>query len=425
MHRYQHTLAGAHSGNLIWVALLMCSSILIFIIVNRTAAEAQTALVHIADGLESPVAVTHAGDGSGRLFITQQGGSILIFDGQQVRPTPFLDIQSLILSGGERGLLSVAFHPDYAVNGWFYVNYTDLNGDTVVARYQISSDPDIADPTSAQVVLTIAQPFANHNGGQLKFGPDGYLYVGMGDGGSGGDPQNHAQNLGSLLGKMLRIDVDGALAYGIPPDNPFVGNPDALPEIWALGLRNPWRFSFDRLTGDLWIADVGQNQFEEINFQPAGSPGGENYGWRLMEGNGCFNPATGCDDGSLTLPVLEYDHAQGCSVTGGYRYRGLRNPSLAGIYFYGDFCTGRVWGASVQGNGAWMETLLLDTNLNISAFGEDEEGELYVTHLSPTNGALYLVSEAPTSSQPGGEGPGSGSSASGSGGGCFIGSLSR
>jgi glucose/arabinose dehydrogenase len=281
----------------------------------------QIDLQPVAVGLANPVAITNAGDGSGRLFITLQAGRIVIYDGTRVLPTPFLDITPLVSSGGERGLLSVAFHPNYRTNGVFFVDYTNTDGNTVIARYSVSQDANIADPNSAAILLTITQPFANHNGGQLQFGPDGYLYIGMGDGGSGGDPSNNAQNLGTLLGKILRIDVDGASPYAIPADNPFVGVPSTLPEIWAYGLRNPWRFSFDRLTGDLFIADVGQDSWEEVDFQPAGSQGGENYGWRLMEGNHCYNPPTNCDPGGLTPPILEYEHgtndANGCSISGG------------------------------------------------------------------------------------------------------------
>jgi glucose/arabinose dehydrogenase len=365
----------------------------------------------IATGLNNPVAVTHAGDGSGRLFITLRPGSILIHDGQQLLPTPFLDIGTLIASGGERGLLSTAFHPGYASNGHFYVNYTDLAGDTVVARYSVSVDANVADPGSAEIVFTAAQPFSNHNGGQLQFGPDGYLYIGMGDGGSGGDPQNHAQTLSSVLGKLLRIDVDTGSPYAIPADNPFRNEPGAALEIWALGLRNPWRFSFDRLTGDLFLTDVGQAEREEINVQAVSSPGGENYGWRLMEGSLCFNPAAGCNDGTLTLPVLEYDHTEGCSVSGGYRYRGAINGELEGIYFYGDFCTGRLWGASQDQQGTWSTVELLDTELQITSFGEDQAGELYVASFQPSPGALYRIVEIPTVPPPAG---------GGGGGGCFI-----
>ncbi len=345
----------------------------------------------IATGLKMPVAITHTGDGSGRLFIALQNGQIIIYDGTQVLPTPFLNIESLVSCCGEQGLLSVAFHPNYANNGFFYVNYTNTNGDTVIASYTVSADPNVADPNSSVILLTITQPFSNHNGGQLQFGTDGYLYIGMGDGGSGGDPQNNAQNLEVLLGKMLRIDVDSGIPFTIPPDNPFVGNPSARDEIWAFGLRNPWRFSFDRLTGDLFIPDVGQEDWEEVNFQLSGGSGGENYGWRMMEGNHCFNPTTNCNDGTLTLPILEYDHSLGCSITGGFRYRGNMNLQLSGTYIYGDFCSGRIWGATEDDNGVWTTTELLDTNFDISAFGEDEASEIYFSHYSTSDGAIYRL----------------------------------
>jgi Glucose / Sorbosone dehydrogenase len=372
----------------------------------------------IITGIDSPVAITQAGDSSGRLFITLQIGKILVYEEQQLLPTPFLDIGSLIVTGGERGLFSVAFHPNYVANGFLYVNYTDLNGDTVIARYRVSVDPNVVDPASANILLSIPQPFANHNGGQLQFGPDGYLYIGMGDGGSGGDPSNTAQSLGSMLGKILRIDVDADFPYGIPLTNPFIGNPNANPEIWALGLRNPWRFSFDRLTGDLLIADVGQSNWEEVNFQQASSRGGENYGWRLMEGTHCFNPSTECSDGSLTLPILEYDHSlDNCSITGGYRYRGALYSGLEGVYFYADFCTGRIWGASLDASGSWNSKQVLDTDLSITSFGEDEDGELYLAHFSSTNGTIYKVTEpVPQVTDPA---PAK-NAGSGGGGGCFI-----
>lgn len=335
----------------------------------------------IAIGLDSPIGITHAGDASGRLFITLRGGQIKIFDPTQnpaVLPTPFLDISSLVSCCGERGLLGLAFHPNYATNGFFYVNYTNLAGNTVVARYRVSADPNRAILTSARPILRVTQPFANHNGGQLAFGPDGFLYIGLGDGGFGGDPGNRAQDLGTRLGKILRIDVNGPLRYAIPADNPFVGTPGALPEIWAYGLRNPWRFSFDRKTGDLFIGDVGQASFEEVDFQRASSLGGENYGWRRMEGRHCFDPATGCNDGSLKLPILEYSHAQGrCAIIGGYRYRGTAIPQLAGRYLFGDFCNGRIWGARFVRGVGWRTNLLQATTAQISAFGEDQNGELY------------------------------------------------
>ena len=281
-------------------------------------------------------------------------------------------------------------------NGFFYVNYTDTNGDTVIARYKVSSNPNIANSSSAFILLKIDQPFSNHNGGQLQFGPDGFLYIGMGDGGSGGDPQDNAQNLGTLLGKMLRINVDGDdfpadpnRNYSIPSDNPFVGI-TGLDEIWALGFRNPWRFSFDLLTNDIFIGEVGQNSFEEIDFQPSSSNGGENYGWRCYEGNSSFN-LTGCGAASnYEFPIFEYSHTDGCSVTGGYRYRGNDFPGLFGIYFSGDFCSGKIWG-STQNGSIWTTTQLLDTNFSISTFGEDEAGEIYVAHYSSPDGAIYHI----------------------------------
>jgi len=342
----------------------------------------------VTGGLTSPVAVAHTGDS--RLFIVEQIGRIRVFD-TTLRTDPFLDIRSLVSSGGERGLLGVAFHPRYAENGFFYVNYTNTSGDTVIARYTRSAtDPNRADPNSRRQILTVDQPFSNHNGGQLEFGPDGYLYIGLGDGGSGGDPDNRAQNLGDLLGKMLRIDVDTETGYAIPPSNPFVGRTGARPEIWASGLRNPWRYSFDRLTGDLWIADVGQGLWEEVSFQPATSIGGENYGWKRMEGTHCFSPPNGCNNGTLVLPVIEYDHSgDACSVTGGYVYRGTRNPHLAGLYLYGDYCSGEIWGAFRGASGAVQSFPLLDTGFFISTFGQDSLGEVYVA--DHRGGVLYRI----------------------------------
>lgn len=340
-------------------------------------------LVPLAGGFDSPLALTHAGDGSGRLFVTEQPGRIFVIRDGTVLSTPFLDIRDRVRSGGEQGLLSVAFHPRYEENGFFYVDYTDNGGDTVVARYSVSSaNPDVANPDSEFVILTVDQPYTNHNGGQLQFGPDGYLWIGMGDGGHGGDPHNHAQNLLRLLGKLLRIDVDSGQPYAIPPNNPFATVRDARPEIWAVGLRNPWRFSFDRATGDLWIGDVGQAAWEEIDYlkaplEPA------NFGWRIMEGMHCYNSSS-CSMIGLTLPILEYGRALGCSVSGGYVYRGTEFLSLRGTYLYGDFCSGRIWGARRGGSGEWQSEVLLDTTLSISSFGEDEAGELYVVDLGGT-----------------------------------------
>jgi glucose/arabinose dehydrogenase len=362
------------------------AALLLASLVTATDDLPSVALEPVASGLTRPVSMAHAGDD--RLFVVEQGGLIRVLSAGVLRPDPFLDVRSLVTSNGERGLLGLAFHPEYAQNGFFFVNYTDVEGDTVVARYTVSStDPNRGDPTSARVVLRIDQPFANHNGGQLQFGPDGYLYIGMGDGGSGGDPGNRAQNLLVLLGKMLRIDVD-ALPYSIPPSNPFAMRDDSMPEIWASGLRNPWRFSFDRTSGDLWIADVGQGEWEEVSFQPASSIGGENYGWRRMEGTHCFNPPSACNDGTLVLPVIEYGHADGaCSVTGGYVYRGVRSPRLAGMYLYADFCNGRIRGATRHASGVVTTQPLLDVPFLLSTFGEDSRGEIYVADYS--NGIVY------------------------------------
>ena len=334
-------------------------------------------LERVINGLTQPLLVTHAADGSDRLFVVEQGGRILIHDGSRLLDQPFLDISSEISSGGERGLLGLAFHPDYESNGFFFVNYTDRRGDTVVSRFSISGDPNRADASSEVEVLSFNQPQSNHNGGHLAFGPDGYLYIASGDGGGSGDPQNNGQDQNTLLGKLLRIDVNG-LPFAIPPSNPFVGRGNARSEIWAYGLRNPWRFSFDRRTGDLFIGDVGQNREEEIDFQPAASSGGENYGWRRKEGSTCFQPASGCNDPSFTDPILVYGHSPHCSVTGGYRYRGSDNADLRGVYVFGDFCSGVIWGAEPGSNGVWSTRVLADSGLSITSFGEDQRGELYV-----------------------------------------------
>ncbi|MBN1810690.1 MAG: PQQ-dependent sugar dehydrogenase [Anaerolineae bacterium] len=343
----------------------------------------------VASGFNQPVQVTHAGDGSNRLFVVEQPGRIKVIQGGSVLSTPFLDITSLVYYGGERGLLGVAFHPDYESNGYFYVNYTNLSGDTVIARYAVSADPNRADASSAFTLLTVDQPYSNHNGGQLLFGPrDGYLYIGMGDGGSGGDPLNSGQDINTLLGAMLRIDVDGGTPYAIPPDNPYVGKL-GRDEIWAIGLRNPWRFSFDRVTGDLYIGDVGQNLWEEISYQAWDTPGGVNFGWRCREGTHTYSTSPPCNDpvllASLTDPIAEYSHNEGRSVTGGFVYRGILYPDLTGRYFYADYVDGKVWSLyKVSSNpDTWSAPELeLDTSFNVSAFGEDEQGELYVVDRS-------------------------------------------
>ena len=359
-----------------------------------------------------PVFVTHAGDR--RLFIVDLGGRIRIFDpgGGGLLPTPFLDIAAKISTGGERGLLSMAFHPDYASNRLFYVNYTNLAGDTVIERYRTSANPNLADGASGATLLVIAQPFSNHNGGQLQVGPrDGHLYVGMGDGGAAGDPECRAQRPDTLLGKMLRLDIrqnlDRAPFHGIPADNPFVGSRDpgnTVPdEIWAFGLRNPWRFSFDRATGDLYIGDVGQNAVEEIDRQPASSAGGENYGWKVMEGNACFSTSAcpagtpACGSALLTSPIHTYSHASGgCSITGGYVYRGTRAPELSGKYLFGDLCTRRISALSNVG-GTWQSEPVAQGNTQLTSFGEDFEGELYATL---GNDVFKLVSDSPPPAVP-------------------------
>ena len=343
------------------------------------AQEANFRLVLVTSGLSAPTDIQNAGDGSGRLFIVQQSGVVRIVRDGALLPQPFLDIRARTRAGGERGLLGLAFSPGFAGNQRFYVNYTDLIGNTVIAMYRVTSNPDAADSANETVLLNIAQPFENHNGGQLKFGPDGYLYIGMGDGGAGGDPMNNAQNRNSLLGKLLRIDVESQPGrVAIPPDNPFVNAQGVRPEIWALGLRNPWRFSFDRATGDLFIADVGQDIWEEVNFTPAASRGGENYGWNSMEGLVCYR--AGCSMQGLALPVAVYRHENGdCSVTGGHVYRGRLSPGLRGAYIYADYCTGRMRVLRHE-NGQWLGGVALSSAGQITTFGEDEAGEIYAAN---------------------------------------------
>ena len=317
-----------------------------------------------------PIFLAPSPDQTNRLFVVEQNGHILIVKGDTVLPTPFMDIGEKLSTGGERGLLGLALHPGFSENGRLFVNYTRReDGATVIAEYQVSSNPNQA-AQKESVLLVIPQPYGNHNGGMIAFGPDHYLYIGMGDGGSGGDPKNYAQNRNELLGKFLRIDVDQQRPYGIPPDNPFVQE-NGQPEIFAVGLRNPWRFSFDRETGSLWAGDVGQNQWEEIDVIQKG----KNYGWRFLEGTHCFNPETNCRSvKNLVDPVTEYAHLSGrCSVTGGYVYRGTKIPALLGTYVFGDFCSGEIWGYR-EGE----TRLLLTTDLQISSFGEAGDGELYV-----------------------------------------------
>ena len=363
----------------------------------------------VVGGMTRLVGVASAGDGSGRLFLLEKEGRVRIVEGGELLDEPFLDITGQVeSSASERGLLGIAFHPDFVANGEFFVNYTTSSdsvapgyggGDTIVSRFKVSpDDPNRADRASESVVIAYAQPYSNHNGGNLRFGPtDGCLYIGTGDGGSGGDPDNRAQDGGELLGKMLRIDVDvpgDAGGYAVPGDNPYVGDDGLLDEIWAYGLRNPWRYTFDALTGDMYIADVGQSTIEEVDFQPADSSGGENYGWPIMEGSRCYRPATGCDETGLVLPVTEYDHSDGVSITGGEVYRGARFPRLVGTYMYADYGTRNVWGLNRAADGTWRSALIGRLDFSPSSFGADESGEIYVVSDSGGDSALYHVVDA-------------------------------
>lgn len=344
------------------------------------------AWVTVVEGLRNPLDVQNAGDG--RLFVVEQSGVIRVFDPAASGTEVFLDIGDRVGDqGNEQGLLGLAFHPDFDSNGFFYVNYTDNRGDTVIARFTATPAGGAADPGSEYIILTYGQPYANHNGGGLAFGPDRMLYIGAGDGGSAGDPEGRAQNPDTVLGKLLRIDVDGADPYAVPADNPYVSG-SGRPEIWALGLRNPWRFAFDRQTGDLYIADVGQNQWEEVNVLPAGTPGGQNLGWDYREG---FEPYEGTAPPGLTDPVAVYSHAEGCSVTGGVVVRDPSLPEWSGVYLYGDFCTGRVWGLVRSADGGWQNEALFDIDRQITSFGVGADGAVYlvdrsgsVSRLSPT-----------------------------------------
>lgn len=357
---------------------------------SRTTAR----LEPFVSGLEAPIGIDNAGDGSGRLFVLEKAGRVRILRNGALVARPFLDITSRVGSTEyEQGLLGLAFDPGYRDNGRFYVNYTDLNGDTVIARYQVSNDPDYVNPATEAILLAVDQPYANHNGGQLAFGPDGYLYVAMGDGGRGGDPHGNGQSTSTLLGKLLRLDVSG-IGYSIPPGNPFVGQAGKRAEIWAYGLRNPWRFTFDRLTGDLYIGDVGQGAWEEVNFQAAGVSGGVNYGWSEMEGMHCYPSGSSCNPALYTLPVAEYSHSDGCSITGGYVYRGSAQPALYGAYFFGDFCNGQLRALQPAPGGAWQLTKLTRANTKLSSFGEDEAGEVYAAGFD--SGVIYrLVAAVP------------------------------
>ncbi len=347
-------------------------------------------------GLNAPLAIVNAGDGSGRLFVAEQGGRIMVIRDGRLEPVPFLDIANRITSGGERGLLGVAFPPRFPADPRVFVDYTDTNGDTRVSSFVLAASGDRLDQASESPILFVKQPFPNHNGGALAFDPHGMLLVSLGDGGSGGDPEGNGQSLSTLLGKILRIDVEGstiAEPYRIPADNPYANRgAGARPEIWLSGLRNPWRMSFDRLTGDLWIGDVGQNAWEEIDVQRADAPAGTNFGWNRMEGTHCFEPPTGCDDASLRAPVTDYGHDLGCTVIGGGVYRGTIQTALVGGYVFGDYCTGRVWAIDPAGDGYRSPVEVARTTRNLSAFGEDEAGELFAADI--TGDAILRVTAA-------------------------------
>ena len=350
----------------------------------------------VADGFDSPIGLVSANDGSGHVFAWEQSGKIWSIKDGEVGLDPFLDIGTLlppsILQGGytEQGLLGLAFDPQYKDNGVFFIHYSDVRGNTTIARYKVSSDPEKADPASARIILSVNQPFPDHNGGQIAFGPDGYLYIGLGDGGNPDDPLRNGQNMDTLLGKILRIDINGT-PYKVPEDNPFVNQSGAKPEIWATGLRNPWRFSFDKQTGDLYIGDVGQWAYEEVDFQPAGQ-GGQNYGWSAWQGmHPHIKQTIPVDESTLTLPILEYPHTEGCSVTGGYVYRGTALPAMNGIYLYGDYCNGRVWAAAHNADGTWQSYLWMQTPHVITSFGQDDSGELY---LIDYKGGIYKLTAA-------------------------------
>jgi hypothetical protein len=345
----------------------------------------------VTQALSFPVDLT-APVNDTRLFVVEKAGRIRIIKDGVVLATPFLDITAQVSSAGERGLLGLAFAPDYATSGRLVVNYTNTAGNTRISTFRVSTNADVADLASEQIILAVTQPFSNHNGGQVAFGPDGMLYIALGDGGSGGDPQNLAQNLNSLLGKLLRLRILANGSAEIPADNPHVGQPNRRGEIWSHGLRNPWRFSFDPANGDLYIADVGQSTLEEVNAATATSGGGRglNFGWRIMEGTNCFNPSSGCNQAGLTLPVVTYGRGDGCSITGGHVYRGTRVPPLTGHYLYSDFCDGRVRSFRLQGGVATSLTQwpTLQVNGSVTSFGRDANGELYIM---TSAGALYRI----------------------------------
>jgi glucose/arabinose dehydrogenase len=347
-------------------------------------------LEQVAAGLSFPVLVTAAPGDTGRLFIVEKGGKVRVIKHGALLPAPFIDLGGRVTTGSEQGLLGMAFHPtDGRVVLSFTVSGPTGGGRSQLSTFTVGADPDVLDPASEQLVLAVDQPYTNHNGGHVAFGPDGFLYFGLGDGGSGGDPQGHGQDRGDLLGSLLRLDLDHGLPYTVPATNPFVGQAGMRGELWNWGLRNPWRFSFDRANGNLYIADVGQNAWEEVDVQPAASAGGENYGWAIMEGTHCYGSSS-CNRTGLVLPKLEYGHADGCSITGGYVYRGQAIPTLAGTYFYSDYCSGWIRsfvyaGGAATSPAAWPA---LDTHGQVTSFGEDARGELYVV---TAGGTIYRI----------------------------------
>lgn len=388
--RFPHLLAGLGLSLNLAVGASACSSQSGPTLPQGTGAR----LLEIASGLSFPLYLTAPPNDGQRLFIVEKTGAIRIVKDGTLLATPFLDLSAQVSAGSEQGLLGLAFDPNYASNGRFFVHYTDPDGNTRVSSFQVSANPDLANAGSEQVILTATQPYANHNGGQLVFGPDGLLYLGLGDGGSGGDPQGRGQDRSDLLGSILRLDVQAGSSYTVPPDNPFIGQAGVRPEIWSYGLRNPWRFSFDRGTGDLYIADVGESQFEEVDVSPAagGAGKGVNYGWNIMEGKHCFGTGQ-CDQAGLTLPAYEYTHAQGCSITGGYVYRGSAIPALQGLYFFADFCQG--WVRSFRYIGGVADEVtdwrVLQPGGSITSFGEDAAAELYL--MTSSGRVLKIVPE--------------------------------
>ena len=375
------------------------TTLILFVLLNLNYSFAQDLELELfASNLDRPVNIKHAGDA--RLFVAEQDGLIKIINASgAIETTPFLDIDSRVRStGNEQGLLGLAFHPDYVINGYFFVNYINNSGDTVVSRFsRDGSNPSSADQNSEFIIITYDQPFSNHNGGDLAFGADGYLYISSGDGGSGGDPQGNSQNTSNLLGNILRIDINTVTPtqnYSIPSDNPFIGSSTARGEIWAYGLRNPWKFSFDRMNGDIWIGDVGQGDYEEIN-RASASEGGLNYGWRCYEGSSVYNTLDCPSSSTLTFPVSEYNHFDGefkCSITGGYRYRGTTYPSFDGWYFFADYCSGEIGFLVYDSTFDIWNITLKDFSGNWSAFGEGVNGEIYISDLQ--SGNIYKLTDS-------------------------------